>query len=669
MGYTKRALLIGSDYGGLKGTENDVETVAKILHDCDFQSENIQLLIGDRAIRDGILKAWEDLIEALEENKDENAHDTVVIYYSGHGGYATPDPRCDLPNAPAHFQFLLPSDFISPPGEWKGITDVEISNLLSRTAIIAADVTYILDCCHSARLGRFPAPVRKGWPEPVAKTYPLPLESTYYAKIWEVLALQLGSALVAELSGEDYVTPNVVRVAAAADDKMAFQHMVSEDRWEGMFTQYLAKVLPILGKETCWHNILLIIETALKERFQTDPQQPRVAGPGYRKPFSKGSDWSRALVAEIIGRDVDYDGDRTQIQGGRVIGVERDDLFSLYVVQLGEEDKSQEQPEQRVHTVKIMNVSGFASTAELTIPYVPDQRELALAFPQRRGHRWPFVTQGDVGPISWDVSHAAAFRPASQMEKSRVEFRQENASQVVLYGRHGDADTFVRLGSRDRLASQRDLNELLLLADMFARSQHIVSLAGVDPPERSERFTPNVDIIIGRGLDCRELILELRDDCSPTPPLLELIDGQFISFEFHLRGRTDLWVTVLSVDAFGKIVIASSNAWERGIPLNTEIRTRRLKRSTASERGIKISWPTPLPKSTTSESVYEYFVFVITGRPVDLRFLESSDTLDEIPRETRGVREKSLLEMARKFTFEVDIPYCITAQRYLLKPA
>ena len=122
-------------------------------------------------------------------------------------------------------------------------------------------------------------------------------------------------------------------------------------------------------------------------------------------------------------------------------------------------------------------------------------------------------------------------------------------------------------------------------------------------------------LILSSCMCSEELTKDSRDnDSNLFLPLLELIDGQFVNFEFSYLGTGEVWVSVLSVDAVGRIFILSSNAWERGIPLNAEIQTRELKRSKSSSRGLKISRPKSLPVSSTSEPVYEYFVFVMTGK-------------------------------------------------------
>ena len=74
---TSRALLIGSQIGGLSGVHTDVDVVQKILQPFGFA--NCVVLTGKDATREGILGAYERLIS------DHRPQDAAVIYYSGHG--------------------------------------------------------------------------------------------------------------------------------------------------------------------------------------------------------------------------------------------------------------------------------------------------------------------------------------------------------------------------------------------------------------------------------------------------------------------------------------------------------------------------------------------------------------------------------------------------------
>src|SRR5213595_1100454 len=95
----KRALLIASPYGDLEGPENDVEMMSEVLQKRGFQ---VSQCCGSAATRDGIRSAWHTLISQISPD------DTVVIYYSGHGGEALSAKSADKQDSgqPRRLQFI-----------------------------------------------------------------------------------------------------------------------------------------------------------------------------------------------------------------------------------------------------------------------------------------------------------------------------------------------------------------------------------------------------------------------------------------------------------------------------------------------------------------------------------------------------------------------------------
>jgi len=142
---SRRALLIASATGGLTGPATDLRLMTEAVTGHDF---TVRALSGKEASRAGILGAYEELIEETE------ADDAALVYYSGHGGIV-----CDEDTAARggrrYRQFLVPTDIdASSPTDFRGVLDVELSNLLARLTRRSANVTVVLDCCHSAQASR-----------------------------------------------------------------------------------------------------------------------------------------------------------------------------------------------------------------------------------------------------------------------------------------------------------------------------------------------------------------------------------------------------------------------------------------------------------------------------------------------------------------------------------
>ena len=140
----KRALIIGSQTGGLSGVHADVNAIGQVLERRGFTHDT---RTGVKATRDGILEGYEALIAA------HRPEDAAVIYYSGHGGRAL-NTSAPEGHATRYLQFLVPTDFDPSDGGFRGIFSFELSALLARLTAAGRNVTVILDCCHAAMMSR-----------------------------------------------------------------------------------------------------------------------------------------------------------------------------------------------------------------------------------------------------------------------------------------------------------------------------------------------------------------------------------------------------------------------------------------------------------------------------------------------------------------------------------
>lgn len=428
-----------------------------LLAKCGFQRGNITTLTGGDATRAAIERKWKDLLGRI--GKD----DAVVVYYSGHGGYATPN-AAQL-GIPAHFQFLIPCDFDpdDPPAKWKGMLDIEISRLLYETTAITPNVTYILDCCHSARLGKAPDSFKGGY-APVAKAWRVQLEDSMFAEIWANAKARCGtldaSSGIPDFTEPGYSNPHVARIAAAAAESTAWQRYGSGDNWVGMMTDSLIKVLSILGRDRSWQNIMLVVGELVERQFNGDPQQPRSAGADCRIPFSMNVDSSTALWADIREGSI-------IIQGGKALGVEQGDHFIV---------KPWDKLGFPSTTVVITHVYGFAAEArQLSVETLaPGVAYAALS------------KRKSCLPIALDQAHAV----------------EPECGREAL---NNDTQRAVPLASHPLSIPGNYLNEdaahRFQLAESFNRARRIVSLGvGV----AGEAFWPDMSVAVGRMLDDAE---------------------------------------------------------------------------------------------------------------------------------------------------------------------
>ncbi|WP_457447474.1 caspase family protein [Roseateles sp. P5_E4] len=137
-----RALLIGIGKGYSGHLElpdvvrHDAEALGVVLRDpdlCGYPASQVRLLLDADATRVNILSALRELVDNAKPS------DTVIIFFSGHGGHWTvgADP----------FGYICPADYVFLDPENTGIKTDELSNLVN--AIPAARVVLILDACHA----------------------------------------------------------------------------------------------------------------------------------------------------------------------------------------------------------------------------------------------------------------------------------------------------------------------------------------------------------------------------------------------------------------------------------------------------------------------------------------------------------------------------------------
>lgn len=135
------ALLIGIEYEDGLNTIGDAQDIAAILKDetiCGYPPENVLLVTGKKADRNGILNAF----KTLKKKTDE--HSSVFIFYSGHGGVVDET-----------FHFLgHGTKFPSTKEELKfaWVTADEIK--MSINALETKRLIFFLDCCHATGIAK-----------------------------------------------------------------------------------------------------------------------------------------------------------------------------------------------------------------------------------------------------------------------------------------------------------------------------------------------------------------------------------------------------------------------------------------------------------------------------------------------------------------------------------
>lgn len=590
MPFQKRALLIGSSFNGLPGTDSDVETMAQTLTLYGFPTDGMKKLCHTYATRENIITEWEKLAEK------SNKGDTVVIYYSGHGGLAQTEKQEN--GRPKLLQFLVPYDFDDSLKTWNGIMDFEISDLLRKTTSRTTNVTYILDCCHAHRLGR----VHR-------HAHPKALSQSDYTKIWN--HVERISEYKRLLAAQFQSNPHVVRIGAAGDRQTAWQYPDSHGHYAGLLTTVLYQVMSALhgNDQFSWRSLIHWAAELMKAKEGCEPQNPNSDGADMRVPFQLVTCRQREFFVRMSAK-------YGIIEGGRAHGIRPGDSYHLLSFQEGEVTKDH-LVRTSVPTLTVNRVFAFqARTAkkEFSSP--------ALAIPFQRASRWPVWVDEGISDIATFVDKSLFFERCKTGQDPIVEFKLDRQyHDVLLYAGGVEADWEWFGEGRDGenlLAAER----LMASAERLGQAHDLLSL---QPGTHTESLS--CDVLIQFSKDDGEggkTLLFSGTSFGENDPI-QLTEEDEIMFDIENRGQSSVFVHVLNVSATGEISLTSDERAE-GIHIGAN-QSEQVSRG--PEDGIPMCWSEPVPREG---KVRETFVFIITSEGIDLRLLENGDAHERIGR-------------------------------------
>ena len=390
------ALVIGAAVDGLTGVEHDVEAMAQVLRAYGF---TVEMLSGKDATRAGILQAYERLIRMARPDQG------AVVYYSGHGGRAAAPAATDGGPDLMDLQFIVPVDFHdATPGDFRGITNVELSVLLARLTAVTRNVTAIFDCCHSGQVSR---------DELRLKT--LVDHLTPYEVLQDHVERLRREGLRTDLlqSGGNQ---HAVRIVACAPEQSAFEYPGTAGTGIGMMTEALALALTeTLGERVTWASVL----DGVRRRVNVlqSSQRPDAEGPVRRLLF----DTAEGEPLDTL-RVTDLGAGRLQLSCAALLGVRRGDTFAVVSASGGKIG------EMTVDRVGPMAAEGPVTTAAgiIEIPVGAQARRTSSAAPALP------VRLPEVGVRSGDLERALALSPMLHAAESG-----EPASVEVLIDTDG----------------------------------------------------------------------------------------------------------------------------------------------------------------------------------------------------------------------------------------
>ncbi|MCU0683392.1 MAG: caspase family protein [Polyangiaceae bacterium] len=352
-GAARKALVIGCDTFGLRGSAADAERAAIALEARGFR---VEALTGDDAKREAILARYDALIASARPD------DAALVFFSGHGGLvANPMYRGGGGREPEFFQFLVPADFgEGGGGPFRGVLSYELSLRLSRLTERTRNATVVLDCCHAAQMSRHASLVPKALPLPI------------FAGLDDVLArLPVDRAELASLDALG--NPHALRLVACDIDQVAYERREHDDAF-GLLTDAFVRALAEAGSaEPGWGVFLARVRELVGASSAS--QRPSLEGPSGRALFSlRASRRGGVLSLQRLGSEL-------ALGGGRLAGVAIGDEFALMPLGAARDEEA-----ARLATLRVTEVGAFLSRVELETT-APEGLEGAPAFPIYRAPR------------------------------------------------------------------------------------------------------------------------------------------------------------------------------------------------------------------------------------------------------------------------------------------
>ena len=537
MSGVRRALLIGSQTGKLMGVDADVERMADALSRQLFTELTIRT--GAKATRDGILGAYDELIEEARQD------DTVCVYYSGHGNLA-PNPHYQPgKRTPPVLQYLIPTD--DGPGEFRGVMSFELSQRLARLTRQTRNVTVILDCCHSARMSR--AALDAGL---VAKGGTARVDDQ---KLAELLRQSYPDEALLDVESNPYA----VRLVAAEAHSLAFERRLGANEATGAFTEALLQALSEIGADrVSWNALTLRARELVMARIPE--QRPDAEGPRRRRI------WGLEEVPDERALALYFERDQPRLRGGVVLGVVPGASYG--VMPAGAEAYARE---RSLGTAVVEECLGSVARVRLDSPH-------PAALPR-------------TGLLAFPLDAPFGKREVALDRRAPAELRTRLAASRFLrpVDPGGDPSPGVTIED-DALVVRDALGELLLRApatNLEAVIAVLERLARAEDLRRLEAGTLDAGLVVSFGR-----IVNGQAQPMEEGETLYAGDRQFIRVQND--GFAPVYVAVLGIDPAYDVQLISRRS-PRGHRLAQRERLIVGENTLGSVPGVAVSWPESLP--------------------------------------------------------------------------
>jgi hypothetical protein len=582
----KRALLVGCQTFGLRGVDADVALMAEVLARRGFE---ITTCTGDNATYQGILDHLDRLAAATSPG------DAVVASYSGHGScedLVDWSARQESGRRP-FAQFIVPCDIAASTGEqFLGILSEELTLKQRLLTERTTNVTWMLDCCHSATMARSLDLI------PRAHT----LAQRQIAR--DGISVRLARLAETTPDNRGYESnPDAVRLVACGRDQAAFEGPSQRfGGHHGLLTESFAVALEQLGDQrvTWWR----LIERIRHRITLLSSQRPAVEGPVDR------------LLFELERRPI-KDGVTILVDNGRAtIGA-----AELFGIAIGDTYRVVDDAGEHRSEAEVVRVSG-------------GQAELRLSLDQSAGAFLgvPLKTTGPRRPVRIDIAGRGREELARRVAASsriRVADEETDDRDVLAFVRDDggvviDDVAGCRLRKDPVAADTAGLDLTVTRLELLAKAERLRDLAHED---RSETFAVPVRIQLYTHAD------GMKIERLPSGEHLKV--GERITVVVENESEVPVYLWCLDIGA-SRCISLVTNGEPMGARLEPRARAGSV-REVWAESTPQLTWPPEVPSDGERP---ESFVFVLANRAQDLSGLQDSDQLSRSAR--RGLQREPL---------------------------
>lgn len=585
----KRALVIGSQTFGLRGTNYDARLIANFISTLGFKTN---LCVDEKANREDIIGGYKKLIS------DTYYGDAAFIYYSGHGGLAVnPNYQSSLKSGklvPRYFQFIVPFDMHNTTADYfMGITSLELSELLFQLTKKTKNVTIMFDCCHAARMSRDLDLLPKALPKP----WFLGIES-------HLDKMSTDGFNFNNLDIES--NPEAVRLVAVGVNDSAYEYTNTVGKRIGLFTEsFLLAMKEVQGLKVSWQNI----GSRIRERVLSiiPNQRPEIEGPSDRILFELDT-FKQSDVLNVIVKD-----NIPMLQGGRLMGVNIGDKYTL--MPMGFEKPTEK---EKIADATVYEISGATSLIDIKYnsgKYALPKGAIAIKISSALPKQVVMV----LGPPNKKKKMQDAILQSNRLTVASSDQRDDMLAQVII--NNGKIDLRDRSNSYSLIESKRfndaSVMETVQNLNIFARAQSLINLSS------------------GRGSNALNSHFELEFGCvinEKAQPLSDMGDilsvGDRVYLKVSNKSPNNIYFTVFDIGLSGKISLLTRSE-PSGIELLPEQDYVLGYRERIGLKGLELGWPTGVPEDGMR---VETIIVIVSDIPQDLRPLVGEGM--------RGMREE-----------------------------